>query len=70
MRRSDLVPFLRRGVPAASLTGKGGRRNWYYHTTADVDEHLQTDLLEQACRAVIGLAEELDRSLGSRNGDD
>jgi len=69
MRSSDFRPFLVRSYPAASLTGKGGRRNWYYHTTEDTSEHLQTELLEQAAKAIIGLAAELDKKLqGTKPG--
>ena len=65
MRSSDFRPFLQQSIPAASLTGKGGQRNWYYHTTEDVSEHLQPELLQQAAQAVIGLAEVLDETLGN-----
>ena len=67
MRSSDFKPFLDRAFPAASLTGKGGRRNWYYHTSEDTSEHLQTELLEDAALAVIGLAAKLDQSLVESN---
>jgi len=63
MRSSDFKPFLERSYPTASLTGKGGRRNCYYHTIEDTSEHLQTELLEHAALAVIGLASELDEKL-------
>jgi Zn-dependent M28 family amino/carboxypeptidase len=62
-RSSDFKPFLLQGIPAASITGNGGRRNWYYHTMEDTMEHVQRDLLGQAWQAVVGLACRLDEEL-------
>lgn len=63
MRSSDFRSFIVAGIAAASLTGKGGRRNWYYHTPEDTSAHLQPELLQQAAQAVLALVRSLDEQL-------
>jgi Zn-dependent M28 family amino/carboxypeptidase len=66
MRSSDFKPFVDAGIPATSLTAKGGRRIWYYRTPDDTSEHLQPGLLEQTVQTVIALVQLLDEQMTER----